>query len=188
MRIFVCIFLAALLLCCKGKKKNDTPDEKFFPVASYLKGQIAQMDSSLASIIKIEKIDSNVADTTYVKREEFKNYAKEFAELPDISSDKMKDDYQVKKMYDDMLKAAIITYETTEQANEIKKEDVILEPGENGESIVKTINIEKWISTGDSTVHKNMVWHAGKSFLIVTKTDKPGRPEKIRTLQVKWSG
>ncbi|HVK97703.1 MAG TPA: hypothetical protein VM368_07795 [Flavisolibacter sp.] len=178
------ILLVLYVFGCKEKKKQNAAD--FFPVTTYLKGQIAQMDSSVASIIMINRRDS-VVDTTYINKEEFKRYASEFLQLPDISSDELKDDYEVANLYDDLLNAFVFTYTTKEPDNEIKKQDVIVEPSEAEKSIIKAIAIDKWVTKGDSTVHKNMLWEANRRFLIVTKVEKPNQPEKVSVVEVKWN-
>lgn len=186
-RVLVILVFAILLFSCSQKKKQQNKEEQFFPVSSYLKGQVAQMDSSLSTIMAIQQQDSSKPDTTYVRNKEFKSYAKEFLDLPDISSDKLRGDYQVTNMYDDLLDSYIFTYTTDEKDDVIKKQDVLVEPGENGENNIKTINIDKWETKGDSTIHKNMVWDSGKRFLIITKVQKNNQPEKIHTLEVKWN-
>lgn len=184
--LWVILFLTAFVFACSNKKKKQATDEEFFPVVTYLRGQAAQMDSSLATIMKIEKLQNGRPDTTYIKREEFKFYAKEFLDLPDISSAKLKDDYTVTNMYDDLLNAYIFTYTTTEEDLPIKKQDVIVEPGEN-ENNIQAINIDKWEKKDDSLIHKNMLWESNKRFLIVTKVQKGSQPEVIKTLEVKWT-
>jgi hypothetical protein len=175
------------LIACKSKKKKQFNENDFFPVAIYLKGQAAAMDSSFATIMAIQKQEGGQPDTTYIKREEFKHYAKEFLELPDISSPKLRNDYTVTNMYDDLLGGYVFTYTTDEKDNPIKKEDVILEPGEDGQNKIKTVNVDWWSSKGDSTIQKNMLWEANKRFLIITKVTTGNQPEKIRTLEVKWN-
>jgi hypothetical protein len=185
-RLVFILLIPLLIGACKNKKRH-ADDAQFFPVLTYLKGQVAKMDSSMATIIMIEREGANPPDTTYLKREEFKNYAKEFLQLPDISSEKLRDDYTVTQMYDDLLNAFVFTYTTTEKEEEIKKQDVILEPGEGGNSEIKTINIDKWAQKGGATEHKNMLWEADRRFLIITKIQTKEAPEKIKTLEVKWN-
>lgn len=177
------IFLAA----CKDKKKQDDGEGQFFPVLSFLKGQAKHIDTSLYRIVKIETVDST-STTSYIKREDFKHYAKDFLELPDISADKWKDDYEETKMFDDALNNVILTYTTTDRDNEVRREDVMLEPtNASGNSEVKTVIINKIKSDGDSTVEKNMVWYVNKRFTIITKVEKANQPEKIRKLEVIWN-
>src|SRR5206468_6928722 len=97
------------------------------PVISFLKGQVKDIDTSLYRIIKIETVNNKI-DTEYIKREDFKKYAREFTDLPDITSDNLKDDYQETKTYDDVLKSYILTYTTNSKDREIVKEDVMINP------------------------------------------------------------
>lgn len=175
------------LLSCKNKNKDDNSNTQFFPVVSFLKGQAKDIDTSLYRIVKIETVDST-STTAYIKREDFKRYAKDFLELPDISSNKWKDDYEETKMFDDALNNVILTYTTTEKHNKVQREDVMLEPtNASGNSEVKTIIITTVESNSDSTVEKNMVWYVNKRFTIVTKVEKPNQAESIKKLEVIWN-
>lgn len=181
------LILICSLAACKDKKKQDESEGQFFPVLSFLKGQANHIDTSLYRIVKIETIDST-STTTYIRREEFKEYAKDFLELPDISAGKWKDEYEETKMFDDALNNVILTYTTTDKENEVRREDVMLEPtNASGNSEVKTVIINKIESGGDSTVEKNMVWYVNKRFTIITKVEKGNQPEKIRKLEVIWN-
>ena len=175
------------MIGCKSKTKDKNKDVEFFPVVSFLKGQANHIDTSLYRIVKVETIDT-ISNTTYVKREDFKQYAKDFLELPDISSDKWKEDYEETKIFDDVLNSVILTYTTTEPDNEIQREDIMLEPaGADGNSEVKTVIINKITNKGDSTVQKNMIWYVNKRFTIITKVDKKDQPQKIRKMEIIWN-
>jgi hypothetical protein len=180
----ICI---ACLAGCKAKKKETDEESKFFPVLSFIKGQAKDIDTSLYRIVKVETIDS-ASTTTYIKREEFNKYAKDFLDLPDISSDKWKDDYEETKMFDDVLNNVILTYTTTKPDNEVRREDVMLDPtNASGNSEVKNIIINTLQSKGDSTIEKNMVWYVNKRFTVVTKIQKANQPEKIKKLELIWN-
>ncbi len=174
-------------MACKSRKSKG-PEAAFFPVLSFLKGQAAAMDSSLYRIIKIETAGNKV-DTSYIKREAFKTYAADFLNLPDIGSDKLKDQYEESKINDDDLKSYILTYTTKEKNNEVQRQDVMIDqnPDINGNSQVKTIIIDKWVTGEDSSIHKNMVWEINNRFLIVTKVQKQNQPERISKLEVIWN-
>ena len=186
--IILCLTVACT--ACKHKKKpvNPNSDGAFFPVVSFIRGQVKDIDTSLYRIIKIETTD-NRTDTQFIKREDFKTFAKDFTNLPDISSDKLKDDYQETKTFDDVLKSFILTYSTDVKDNEIQKEDVMIdpEPDENGNSRVRSIIIDEWPNHGDTIIHKSLLWQTNKRFLVVTKIDAPGVPEKITRLEVVWN-
>lgn len=174
------------LAACKNKQQ-DNSDNQFFPVVSFLKGQAKHIDTSLYRIVKIETIDSS-STTSYIKREDFKDYAKDFLEMPDISSGKWKGDYEETKMFDEVINNVILTYTTKEEDNEVRREDVLLEPtNTSGNSDVKTVIVNKIKSAGDSTVEKNMIWYVNKRFTIITKVQKNNQPEKIKKLEVIWN-
>ncbi|GAC1423244.1 MAG: hypothetical protein NVS9B7_25880 [Flavisolibacter sp.] len=146
------------------------------------------MDSSLYRIIKIETAGPK-SDTSYIKREEFKQYAADFLSLPDIGADNLKNQYEESKINDDDLKSYILTYTTKEKNNEVQRQDVMIDqnPDINGNSQVKTIIIDKWVTKEDFSIHKNMVWEINNRFLIVTKIQKQNQPEKISKLEVIWN-
>ena len=84
-KYILCISVTALaLFACKSKKEEVK--ETFFPVLSFIKSQVAHVDTSLYPIIKLTFIDSTRTDTEYIKREDFRSLAKDFLELPDLTS------------------------------------------------------------------------------------------------------
>src|SRR5689334_1712556 len=110
MKNFAILFLF-FVFSCKQKQKDKTPGaEPFFPVLSYIKSQVAHVDTSLYSIIKIAGSDSIQTDTTYIKREEFRGLAKDFLEIPDLADTKYKDLYTEENFYDEGMNKVFITY------------------------------------------------------------------------------
>lgn len=187
-RVLACMAILALLVSCKAKKKKpDVPAEQFFPVTSYLKGELAKMDTSLATFYKIETADGK-SDTTPIRNVDVKRYAREFATLPDISVDSLKNDYQASHDYDDMLGSFVFMF-TTKEDHPVRREDVVLDPQPNaqGKNDIQSIFVELWEAKGDSTVRKNMLWNAGKDFQVTTVTEAGGS-EKTKKLQVIWNG
>ena len=181
----LCLLSLAGFFACKSKKKDDDIGA-WFSVKSYLQSQAKNVDTSLYRIIKIDTVDSS-SDTTVIPREDFRKYAKDFLDIPDISTGSKQDDYQETKMYDEELNKVILTYTTNKPDEEIRREDVMLENDQNGNSQVKTIIINKLQTEDNTTVEKNMVWQVDKRFLVVTKTEAPKGPEKIKKLEVVWN-
>lgn len=176
------------LYSCKTKKHHEK-EVSFFPVLSYIKGQIKDIDTSLYRIIKIETIGNGQPDTEFIRRDEVKKFAADFLNLPDIGSDKWKDDYEESKIYDKDLQSYILNYTTQEKDNSIKSENVMIDPqpDEMGNTRVKTIIIDQWINDNDSLVRKNMVWQNNKRFYIIKSIQKEKSPEKIEKLEVVWN-
>ena len=173
-----------ILWACKNKKKNE--NEKFFSTVSYIQSQVKHVDTSLFKIVRIETVNG-ISDTSYIKRENFRDVAKDFLTIPDIASDKWSDNYDESNTYDEMLKNAVLTYTSKEKDNEIQREVVMIDPDDAGNSTVRTIIIDKIENGKDSTIEKNMIWHVDRRFQVITKIHKPDKAELIKTLQVSWN-
>lgn len=184
-RLALLVLIVVSSTACKHKKKADS-GESFFPVLSFLQSQVKNVDTSLYRIVQLEKWDTSSA-TTYINRNQFRSVAAPFLQLPDISSEKWKEDYEESKIFDENTGKVILSYTTLEKENEIQREDVILVPGEDGNDKVETIIIHQVKDEGDSTMIRNMVWYVDKRFTIVTKTQRGNGPELVRTKEVVWN-
>lgn len=185
-KLFTTLSLITVLsvLSCKNEdEKSET--EEYFPALSFLKSQVTQVDSSLFQIIKIVKTDST-ADTTYLKREEFKENATAFTTIPDISSEKLKENYTETRLFDEALERVLLSYTPKNKDQEILRQDITILPSEAGDQ-VKTIFIDQFINKGDSMIQKKMLWQTNKRFQIVTSISKPGQPETVTTEEVIWN-
>src|ERR1043166_9497879 len=101
MRQSLIVYLACLVIFVGCKQKEKTEKEKFYPILSIIKSQVAHIDTSLYSIRRIEYIDSSHSDTTYIKREDFKAAAHDFLSVPDIADPKYADRYTEDKQFDE---------------------------------------------------------------------------------------
>ncbi|MEI9911255.1 MAG: hypothetical protein WDO71_17280 [Bacteroidota bacterium] len=184
------IFFAAILLsffACKSKKKEGPQKEKFFPVLSFIKSQVAHVDTSLYSIRKIIYVDSTRNDTVYYKREQFRDLAADFLSLPDLSSSKYEDRFKEEKQFDETLNRVIITYQPIDPGKEeIQRQEVLIQPDPSGDKVTSFI-IDYFTNNKDSSVQKRMLWQVDKSFQVATMRQLPGQPETNSTLRVTWN-
>ncbi|HVE61936.1 MAG TPA: hypothetical protein VNA26_08955, partial [Chitinophagaceae bacterium] len=180
MNKYLLFFVAVGILSCKNKKE-DEGDKSFFPVLSFITSQVADVDTSVYPILKIVTVDS-LSDTAYIKREEFRQYANDFLTMPDISEKKWNDGYNETKLYDEDLKRVILNYMPKDVNKEIRRQEVMIEPGQQSDDKVRTIIIDRVLTNEDSIVQKNMLWQVDKHFQVVTVTNKNNQPEKIQKL------
>lgn len=179
---FAALFLA---VSCKEKKKDGK--ENFFPAISFIKSQVAHVDTSLYSIIQLNMVDSTRTDTIYVPREQFRSLAKDFLELPDISEKKLRADYKEEKLFDETLNTVILSYMPEKPGKQtIHRQDVLIVPDPGGDK-VKSIIIDYGWSNKDSAIEKKMLWQADRSFQVTTIRQLPGRQESITTTKVVWN-
>ena len=176
-----------LLISCKQKKKEKPGGERFFPVLSFIKSQVAQVDTSLFSIRKVIYVDSTKTDTTYFPREQFKDLATDFLNIPDLADPKYAERFKEEKQFDETLNRVILTYlPVTAEKEEIQRQEVLIQPDPSGDKITSII-IDYFINNKDSSVQKKMLWQVDQSFQVTTSRQLPGQPEKIATYKVIWN-
>ncbi len=182
---------SALLLCISllayacGGNNAATEAVEFFPAHSFLQSQVKHIDTSLYPLRKVEKAGGRT-DTTFIRREQFRSFAADFLNMPDIAASKWKDDYTESRIYDDVLKRAIFSYTPKEEDATILRQDITIEPGAAGDDAVKTIFINKLDENGDSSVQKRMLWEVGRRFQVATTVSRKGEADRSRTLEVWW--
>jgi hypothetical protein len=182
--LFGAIVLFFVVACGQKEKENK---EKFFPVLSYLKSQVADIDTSLYSIRKIIYVDSLRTDTVYLHRENFREEAKEFLSVPDISSSGYRERYIEEKLFDETLNRVLITYTPLDPEKEvIQRQEVLIKPDPSGDKVTNII-INTVINTRDSAIQKKLLWKVDDSFQMTITKQLAGQPEKTSTIKVIWN-
>ncbi len=183
-RLIIPVFLIVLISSCK--EKETTPKEDFFPVLSFLNSQVAKVDTSLNSIRKYVIVDSLTTDTLYIPREQFRDIARDFLAIPDLSESKYKDRYVEEKIFDEMLNSVLLTYTPIKPEKEqIQRQEVMIRPGPSEDKITNII-INLSVDTKDSSVQKRMLWKVDQGFQVTTTRQLAGQPETTRTEKVIW--
>lgn len=181
------ILLSVILLLSPACKKKKKETESFFPVLSFIKSQVAHVDTSLYSITEIIYKDSIHTDTIYVRREEFRGLAKDFLTIPDLTERKYQTRYKEEKMFDESLNRVIISYKPESQdKEEIQDQEVLITPDPSGDK-VNSIIIDQVISNKDGFLQKRMLWLVDQSFQVTTTMQNPGKTETITTMKVIWN-
>jgi hypothetical protein len=171
------------IVSCSDKKPDST--KAYFSVVDYLKAQVKEMDTLPLHFTKIT-INDKVSDTMEITRQEFHKYAKEFLDIPDISSSKKMDDYAETNDFDEVMNNVLLMYNAKDEDDEVRSETIMMQPDESGNTHVKTILVNTITEDKDSGIEKNMTWHIDKRFQIVTKLSKPNQQEQINTVVVAW--
>jgi hypothetical protein len=186
---FVFTTIILVLLSCNNKKEKEKPEtEAFFPVLSFIKSQVAHIDTSLYSIKKIVYIDSLHSDTSFIHRENFRALAKEFLELPDLSEKKYKKRYKEESNFDETMGRVILSYTALNPGKEdIQSEQVLIKPDAGMGDKITSIIINKATSTRDGYFGQNMLWQADQYFQVTTTVQKPGQPEIFTITKVTWN-
>jgi hypothetical protein len=180
--------LISLAACNSDKKKSEEKNtDSVTSALSFIKSQVAQIDTSLFVIKKIEIRDSLPADTTDVHRNEFRSLAKDFLDLPDISLDKYKDQYTESKNFTPEINmVSLMTLPKEPSSAEIQKQELLITPDSEGGKMKTIIVDREWVNK-DSSIIKKMIWQVDKYFQVVIITQMAGQPETTKTLKVVWN-
>ena len=185
--LFIAFAASLAFPACRQKKKEE--DKNYISVVSLIRKQVAHVDTSLYSIMKVEQTDSLHSDTSYIPREQFEAIAKDFLDIPDLSDRKVAKRYKEEPArYDELLNRVIITYLPLEpEKEEVKRQEILATPVPGADAKVNNIIIIREISNRDSFLQKKMLWRMDKSFQVVTSSQKPGKPEITTTTKVSWN-
>lgn len=186
-RALTVVLLFLSITACNNEKKQEPAKERFFPVLGFIRSQVAHVDTSVYSILKITIIDSARTDTTFIKREEFADAAKDFLALPDIFEPEFADRYKEDEGFDGTINKPFLFYTAINPEKEIIKDQKVLIQLDPSGDKPYAFFINAGISTKDSIVEKKLTWWADRSFLVYITRQLPGKPEEVTNYKVVWN-
>lgn len=186
--LVIIIFISTITFtfACKQKVKKT---ESFISIVSIIKKEVADIDTSLYSIMKVVLIDSLHSDTSFIPREKFADVAKDFLDIPDLSDPKVAVRYKKEPpLMEEIINRVIIAYlPVNPEEEEVKRQELLATPVLGEEARINNIIILREINNRDSFLQKKMLWQVGKSFQVVTTSQKPGKREITTTTKVIWN-
>jgi hypothetical protein len=185
-KLFFCAVVLLLITACKNKKKNAEDNSQYFPILSFLKSQVAQVDTTLFAIKKLVKRDSTW-DTIYVRREDFRKEVTPFLEIPDLTDKKYKDDFTETKIFDESLNKAILTYTPIDADEATRREEVVIQPDmQNGDKVYSIYATQSFVKK-DSIIQKNLFWQVDNYCEMITIAQKKDGKEKVEHIRIIWA-
>lgn len=192
MKYLHCCLFAALCFfsACNNKKDDKKAEEKnYVSILSLIRGQVAHIDTSLYSIVKVVVTDSLPPDTTFINRENFAQEAKDFLEIPDLGDPKVAARFNKQPtLYDSAVERVIISYlPADDNKEEYKKQEIWVKPDIATGDKVNTVIINRVVNDRNGYFEKKLLWMMDRSFQIVTLSLKPGKTETVTTTKVTWN-
>lgn len=193
--VLILIPMAIGIIGCKNKEeqpssvpdqqqKTDSPEAKnYLPVLDFLKGEIQNVDSFYAGMRKIT-IRNGKTDSTFISSEEFHKITNEFV-TNDLSKEFLEEHYNESSFMDHSTQSVTFTYLTNDHSLAIRRID-LLTGQTSGFDKLKSLFIEKQVSSGDTSILKRVFWKAGKNFLLMTQKTVGQNPPDISQVKVVW--
>jgi hypothetical protein len=189
MKFPVTIIISYLLLsACNDEKNNITshvaPDKQasYFPVTSYLKGQITEIRRRGINPLKYTTIDGSM-DSVWLKIENLETELKEFL-TPVIDSNNLVDYFEETKFNDQTINAFTFTYNPVKKLPDtlyLTHWDIYVEPDKN---MIKKIYMVK---KNPDYKTLQLTWYSDKYCQIITIQDnRDGISKIIKEEKIKW--
>ena len=142
----------------------DTVKKNYFPVLSFLKSEIAYVDSFPLRLVEYH-IRNGKTDSNFINTQTFNQLANAFL-INDLDSSRFEKRFDETSFLDQSTKLLTFTYSTKDTSYGLRRVDVLAVPGTEADK-VKSIYLEVSSGNADSLVLSKMLWQAGKSFSIL---------------------
>jgi hypothetical protein len=167
-----------------SRHDTATVSQPFFPVASYIGGQVHFVDSLQLPVTKSVTVNHKTALTS-LSDAEFHKLALQFRQ-PDISDLSIKKYYRESSYEDQSIGSVIINYTCTNAALELQKIDLIIHPDPIAGDKIKTIYMEKQRQAGDTIIRQKLYWRADHNFQIITEKQVHSTTLPVEQVKVVW--
>jgi hypothetical protein len=185
MKNIVFYFLVLIIFtgCSNGNKEQsintetDSTQVLFFPVTSFLKGQMLQFDSLQLTPLQIVTQQKKV-DSIWVKKENIQVLLKDFISV-EINSSNLLPYFTASKFNDQSTDAITFTYtpkKALPDSISLRHWDVYITP-QTGQ--VRKVYMVKQFLKNDSSYTEQLTWETDKSARITTILNLPGGVSNI---------
>ena len=192
-----CIAVLGIIFSCNNKtehpdvvaeKKAEADSSKvtFFPVTSFLKGQLLVLDSLPITLLQIKTVGKKT-DSTWLKKESIRPLLQPFIS-PEIGADNLVAFFKQTKFNDQTVEAITFTYEPIAALPDsitIRHWDVYIHP-ETGR--VKKVYILKQLNKDEKKYTQQLTWQTDHWAKIVTILNKPDGSSEIESeIKLVWN-
>ncbi|MBE7171933.1 MAG: hypothetical protein INR73_15195 [Williamsia sp.] len=184
-QLLVPFFLILLLLhaCQNGPENKGAAN--FFPVVSFIEGQVHHVDSLQPTIQKLTTVN-NQTDTFPIETGAFDSLSKEFT-TPDINDPALSKYYKENSFADQTIASVTLTYAATNKDLPLQRLDVIIHPDPVANDRVQSIYMERGTQVKDTLVLKKLYWRTDRNFQIIT-AKQAGAWSASSVVKVVWNG
>ena len=184
------ICLMILNGCFNNSNKINTAEKKvladsFFPVTSYLKGQIIVLDSLPVTPLQITTIKGK-SDSAWITKNDLKKILSPFLS-PTINETNLVDFFKETKFNDQTLNAITFTYDPSKilpDSISLRHWDVYVNPETE---LVEKVYIVKNIKEDNKKITQQLTWQTNKMAKITTILNKEdGNQELLKEVVFTW--
>lgn len=179
--IIIAAVISLIFYDCQSSSQDNSPTQDFFPIGSFIKSQLRNLDTLPLAVIKYTTI-RGITDTMVVEKIAFRKLAEEFM-APDIASPELHNSYTETSFIDATLGTMTLTYKARDRDLIIRRADVLLNR-EKGD--VQSVYIEKAIENNDSTRIDKILWTTDRNCQVSELVYYKNGPEHVVVTRYVW--
>jgi hypothetical protein len=157
--------------------------QPFFPVASFLRGEIQSVDSLPVGIMKYHT-KGRKTDSAYIKSDEFHRLAAEFLS-PAIADSVFKKNFTESSFIDRSTNSATFFYKAVDPNLPLQRIDIVTAKGDVYDE-VKSVYMEKRDSNNNRLLNKKLFWRPKRNFQIISVSGDASSPDQSNVVKVVW--
>lgn len=162
---------------------SSTANQVFFPVYSYLKSEIAYVDSLPVGILKYHTAGRKT-DSTYIKAEEFHRLADEFLS-PELDESSFKKNFVESSFFDRSTNKSTFFYKARDTGLAVQRVDVVTTKGDVYDEVT-SLYMETKRKEGERILNKRLFWKPKRNFQIININADASPKEKVDVIKVVW--
>jgi len=192
------VILLSMLIACnssttdnavktiKNNEVNKVKKDSFFPVTSFIKGQLKVIDSLPVTPLETITINKKI-DSVWLKKEQLRALLNSFVE-PEINETNLVSFFKETSFKDETLNAITFTYDPLKvlpNSISLRHWDVYINP-ESGK--ITKVYIVKQVKEKEGEITQQLTWTTNKWAMIVTLINKPdGKTELVKADKFIWN-
>lgn len=157
--------------------------EKFFPVADYLEGEIAYVDSLPVGLRQYTS-GPDGDDSAWMERETFHQLAARFLP-PETTEKKFEKLFEESSFFDKSSGTSTFFYRAKSDSLTLRRVDVVTAAGDVYDE-VRSIYLEKRYQKGDTDIVERMMWKPKRNFQIIKQSTTGNLRPRTDLLKVVW--
>jgi hypothetical protein len=184
--------LLLLAVACKHKPKDQgvaatrdsTEIKNYLPVADFIRGDIARVDSFSGGIVRKIITNGKKKDSGFIQLPAFHQLANQFL-LPELDSASFHEHFTENSLMDETTQMIQFIYSGKTAEWPMRNVMVYLKPSLNNDK-VNRIYMEKEFTNGDTAIQQRFTWKMQEYFYIITVKQPKDGPAVTTMDKVIW--
>jgi hypothetical protein len=178
-KVFIGLFLILCFAFIGCKSATETEAKNFIDVSSYLKGQLAYLDTVPYAFLKLTLKDTLYSDSVYLTKKEVNEIISLFL-VKELEKKEFEKGFNETTFLDGTINTLTLTYQPKNTIEIIQRVDIYVNP--ETEQIAKIYIVRK-----KDLVSQQLLWKHNSSFTLITTTMDKQNNQEVKTEKVIWN-